>query len=189
MLHTWSLAVEEQFYLLWPAVIVGAARLRHARGIAVVVALVGLASLRGAEFYRTVDPGAVFYLMPFRMFELSSGALLAVSNPQRPRPSLAKTATVVGLCILAYVIARFDATTAQEHYWALLPCIATVLVIYGGSNSWSDPLLSNRVAASIGAISYSLYLVHWPVIAFYQHLQVAAVSTVNVNNVRRIPDA
>ena len=178
LLHTWSLAVEEQFYLLWPAVVVGASRLSQASGVASVVAIVGICSFAGAEFYRTADPGAVFYLMPFRMFELSSGALLAVINPQRPRPFLANLATLVGLCIVAFVIMRSDATTAQQHYRALLPCVGTIMVIYGGSNSCSNPLLSNRLAASVGTISYSLYLVHWPVIAFYHQLHGSDVSAV-----------
>jgi peptidoglycan/LPS O-acetylase OafA/YrhL len=177
LLHTWSLAVEEQFYLVWPAVVVGASRLRHTWGPSAVIAMVGVSSFLGAEFHRSADPGAVFYLTPFRMFQLSSGALLAVIDPQRARPSVAKLATLAGLCAIAYGVFRFDATTGQERYWALLPCVGAALVIYGGSNSWSTPLLANRVCRGLGAISYSLYLVHWPVIAFDHYLHGPAAST------------
>jgi peptidoglycan/LPS O-acetylase OafA/YrhL len=176
LLHTWSLAVEEQFYLVWPAVVVGASRLGRAWGLSAVVAVVGIASFLGAEFHRAADPGAVFYLMPFRMFELSTGALLAVIDPPRPRPSLAKLATLVGLGATAYCFVGFDATTAQDHGWALLPCLGTALVIHGGSNRWSTPLLANPVATGLGAISYSLYLVHWPVITFDHSLHGAGLS-------------
>ncbi|MGE3509525.1 MAG: acyltransferase family protein, partial [Vicinamibacterales bacterium] len=171
LLHTWSLSVEEQFYLLWPAVVVAASRFGRSRALAAVVAAIGIASFAGAELFRTSDPGAVFYLMPFRMFELCSGAVLSALNPQRPRQQFAQLATAVGLSVVAYCAIRFDAHTAQQHYRALLPCVGTVLVIYGGSNSWSSPLLSNRLVLGVGAMSYSLYLVHWPVITFYRYVR------------------
>ncbi|HXK09475.1 MAG TPA: acyltransferase family protein [Vicinamibacteria bacterium] len=170
LLHTWSLAVEEQYYLLWPAVVVLAARFRGTRAVLAVVAAIGAASLVSAELLRPSDPGAVFYLMPFRMFELCAGGALATVNPPAPRPGRAQLATMLGMAAVLYSVARFDATTALHHYWALLPCAGTVLVIYAGENRWSTPLLATSAATTIGTISYSLYLVHWPLVVFYRYL-------------------
>lgn len=177
LLHTWSLAVEEQFYLLWPAVLILTCRVGKARSVLWIVSAIGVSSFASAEILRTVDPGAVFYLMPFRMFEMCAGAVVAVLDPDRPRSRLAQLATLTGLGVIAYSVARFDARTTQLHYWVLLPCLGAVLIIYGSRNRWSEILLSNRIATRIGAISYSLYLVHWPIVVFFKYGRTAEIPT------------
>jgi peptidoglycan/LPS O-acetylase OafA/YrhL len=167
LLHTWSLGVEEQFYLLWPAFVVLAARFGGARAVMAMIAAVGGVSFVSAELLRTASPGAVFYLMPFRMFELCAGAVLVASDRGPPRGVWARIATLGGLALVLYAVAGFDATTSGRHLWALLPCVGTVLVIDAGWNRVSAPLLANRVATFLGTISYSLYLVHWPAVVFY----------------------
>jgi peptidoglycan/LPS O-acetylase OafA/YrhL len=177
LLHTWSLSVEEQFYLFWPAAIVCASRLGRSRAITAMVISIGTASFVSAELFRTAHPGAVFYLVPFRMFELCAGAVLAVIPRQRHSHQLsAQLAMIAGLSAIAYSVIYFDSATSLRHFWSLLPCIGAALVIYAGNTPWSGLLLSNRFMTAVGTISYSLYLVHWPIVAFYKYRSSATIS-------------
>ena len=140
-----------------------------------MVFIVGTASFVSAELFRTGYPSAVFYLVPFRMFELCIGAGLAFMPEERRPPLWAQLAMITGLCAVAYSAIYFDAVTPLRHIWALLPCIGAALVIFAGNTPWSGLLLSNRLATGVGTISYSLYLVHWPIIVFYKYVRSEAI--------------
>lgn len=174
LLHIWSLSVEEQFYFIWPTLIVCAYRLRKLRPLAVAVIVIGAVSYIVAEMVRPWDSGAVFYLMPFRMFELCTGAALA-AIPMSRHPLWAQISMIVGLSLLTYSVMYFDSATSLRPLWALVPCIGVALVIYAGDAPWSSFLLSHRLSVAIGTISYSLYLVHWPIVVFYRYGQSAAL--------------
>lgn len=172
LLHLWSLAVEEQFYVVWPVTLLllfkllGGGRYLFA---AVLVALVlGLAvSEYGAVNYRA----AAYYLMPTRAFELLIGAALAfvpLSLLDRV-PRLARVVLgLVGLGLILYGNVVFTEATWFPGLNALFPCVGTALLI--AFTRAEDPLLGKLVASKravgIGKVSYPAYLWHWPIIAF-----------------------
>lgn len=170
LLHLWSLGVEEQFYILWPAVAVVAWRLKQRFWMAVAL-LAGVSFAVGLVL--TVQaPVAGYFLLPARAWELLAGALLALRVQRRgplfPRGGrLADVAAGLGftLCLAAIVV--IDKTRAFPGWWALLPVSGAVLMIAAGERAWLNRvLLANRVMVAIGLISFPLYLWHWPLLAF-----------------------
>ncbi len=180
LLHTWSLGVEEQFYLVWPALIVLAA----SRGFTLwsLVAIVGVASFAAASLFRNSDPQLIFYMMPFRMFEFAAGAgVLAVEERWARAPKLANAALgAVGMGLLACACFRLDGNTPWPSVWTLAPALGTSTLILAGARGGWRALLANGAFRFIGRISYSLYLVHWPLIALYRYYAVAEPSALEI---------
>lgn len=168
LLHTWSLGVEEQFYLFWPFIIL----LAHRRGIAVNVIIgLGLLSLLVTSLLLPHDPAAAFFLTPFRISEFAIGAILGYKAliDTQPRNWIAELTTLGGLGLIAYAVLTYSHDTPFPGLTALAPCIGAAALLYGGRARLAGRLLDNRVFVKIGLISYSLYLAHWPVIAFYRY--------------------
>jgi peptidoglycan/LPS O-acetylase OafA/YrhL len=168
LLHMWSLAVEEQFYFFIPIALF--VLLRYARRFAIPILLaVALASLGLSSVLTNVAPTANFFLLPTRAWEMLAGTLLALSSP---RPihgrSVREGIAVVGLVLMLAPVFLYDEGIAFPGLSALPPVIGTVLVIYAcdGGPSIAKRLLSLAPVVWIGLISYSLYLVHWPLIVF-----------------------
>lgn len=169
LLHTWSLSVEEQFYLIWPALLVVFLRYASAKLLPVLFLLLGAASLYANRSF-VGDPGAIFYLTPFRVFEFAiGGALVSTRTIQTPPKWLLEAAVAVGLALITYAAISFNETTIFPYRAALVPCLGAALVIYAGRARWLGAILRNRVAVGLGLISYSLYLVHWPLLVFYSY--------------------
>lgn len=164
LLHTWSLGVEEQFYLLWPLLLLVARTGRWFRLLAVVLFLLALGF---AEWLSHAAPAAAFFLAPFRIHEFVIGALLATSVTPCVRGGVkADAALVVGLALIAVAIFGFGARTAFPGLNALVPCLGAALVLWAGAASRWAWLLSNPVSVYLGRTSYSTYLVHWPLVVF-----------------------
>lgn len=183
LLHTWSLGVEEQFYVVWPLLLVLVMRRRRwALGI---IAAVGLGSFvlnalwLDAGVGITGDPvAAVFYLMPFRIFEFAIGASLLWLIPRiRPRAWLADALLLLALAAIVVPVVVYDEAT-QFPYWAALPpCLGTAVAILVITTSRLAPvLLANRAAVGLGLISYSVYLVHWPLVVFMRYADLQPLS-------------
>lgn len=167
LLHTWSLGVEEQFYLVWPALIIALWSAATRFALAAIICL-AFASLVVAEAYLGRDPSAAFFLMPFRVFEFAAGAILCFIprlNPTR----VADFLYVVGLILLVYSCVELNASYPMPGLLSLLPVLGTMLCIATGA-SRSARLLGIAPARFLGDISYSLYLVHWPIIVFWKYL-------------------
>jgi peptidoglycan/LPS O-acetylase OafA/YrhL len=168
LLHTWSLAIEEQYYVLFPVALLLLWRFGRAR-VEVVLWVGTLASLILAHLLAGRSPAATFFLLPTRAWELLLGALTASYLFHRgpPNTRLAPALGVVGLAMLCTSILVFDEHTPFPSAYALLPTLATVLIIVcARPGTAAGALLSTTPLVAVGLISYSAYLWHQPVLAF-----------------------
>ena len=166
LLHTWSLGVEEQFYLLYPVLLLVLVRLprRWATG---GLCMVAIASLGGAIHFLPGHEVAVFFLSPFRAWELVAGALLARGVlPEITSARGREIASLVGLAGILLPVALYTSQTRFPGLAALPPVLGTVLLLHAGGSGPSRirSALQLRPLVFVGLISYSLYLVHWPLI-------------------------
>ena len=170
LLHTWSLGVEEQFYLVWPTFMVMLFALGKRVWLIAGIAIISLVSLAAAELWLAKDSSAAFYLAPFRVYEFGIGALLVFVYEKKPATPIAlELLLLAGLGLVAYSMLAFDEHTPFPGFSALVPCLGTALIIYAGQAERVGALLRNPVSRYLGLISYSLYLVHWPVVVFYKY--------------------
>jgi peptidoglycan/LPS O-acetylase OafA/YrhL len=174
LLHTWSLSVEEQFYLvLAPLLLVIWRKRRPAPPSMAPVAVLAAASFGGCLWLSRTDPSAAFYGLPTRMWELLAGSLLAFSGraDQRwQRPWLREATVLAGLALILASILWLAGQPGFPGPFPLVPCLGTVLVLLAGGNSRVAAIaLTHAPGRYIGRISYSLYLWHWPVIAIQRH--------------------
>ena len=166
LLHTWSLAVEEQFYIFWPAIVALLAT-RSRRAIIVGLAMVSATSLAFAIWLTPRDMTAAFYLLPSRAWEFGIGGLLAALPVERRTPRWAKQVIGVGGGLaLLYCFNAYRQLIVFPGVHALLPCLGAAALILAGPATLSGWGLSLSPVRFLGRISYSLYLWHWPVIVF-----------------------
>jgi peptidoglycan/LPS O-acetylase OafA/YrhL len=170
LLHTWSLAVEEQFYILFPLILMALHSVSRGR-LLLTLSLLCAASFAASSYSASAYPEAGFYLMPMRFWELAVGALLALAGTQlRLAEKMSALAAAAGVAMILVAVFHFDVTTPFPGFAALLPCAGALLILLAG---WSSNPASRVLAAGpfvfIGKISYSLYLWHWPVLVFAQY--------------------
>ncbi|HWA00961.1 MAG TPA: acyltransferase family protein [Caulobacterales bacterium] len=171
LLHTWSLAVEEQFYIFMPIAMYLAHRFLKQRWL-LVFGPVALASLALSCWLMQVGPTANFFLLPTRAWELLLGALLALSPPQALRGKWSNEALgLTGLALIGFAVFAYTPATPFPGYTAIAPCLGAALLIYVGAarQTWAGRFLSTKPMVAIGLISYSLYLVHWPIAVFTRY--------------------
>jgi len=177
LLHTWSLAVEEQYYIFFPLLMVLLMRhVRHWRWMLFAVLLISF-GLNIAYIER--KPDVAFFSLPTRAWELLCGAMLAVlpARKHAVRPWLAQSVGAAGLGAVLLAVFTFDRGTVFPGWAALLPVLgATALIWSGGQGStWAGQLLSARVFVWIGLLSYSLYLWHWPVYVYANAISIDGI--------------
>jgi len=170
LLHTWSLSVEEQFYLIWPAFMVGLATLGHRSWILLGIFLSSVVSLLGAQWMHLLDPAAAFFMMPFRIYEFGMGGLLVwLVKRKLTNPWVLEAILLFGLSAVGASFLLYREWTVVPGWMGLIPCFGAASIIYAGQAPRLGWLLSNPVSVYIGRISYSLYLVHWPIVVFYRY--------------------
>lgn len=176
LLHTWSLAVEEQYYILFPLFIMTIWGLARSK-TAVALALLAVLSLLTAEWGTWHHPEAAFFLLPFRLWELALGALSSVylsEHHRRFERGIAQIGSLVGVSLILWAIFVFDKNTSFPGFYALAPTVGTTLVIvFASANTLVGSLLSSRLLVGIGLISYSAYLWHQPLLAIARYRSVA----------------
>jgi peptidoglycan/LPS O-acetylase OafA/YrhL len=174
LLHTWSLAVEEQFYILFPLLLtVLSSRLKHWRMALFGVLLVSFGLSLWAVSHH---PEKAFYLLPMRAWELLAGAMLAVApaHTWRLKPMAAQGLSLIGMGLILLAVFGYDRTTPFPGAAALLPILGVLALILanGHRQTWVGQILSSRVMVGLGLISYSWYLWHWPVFVFASYASV-----------------
>lgn len=171
LLHTWSLAVEEQFYLIYPFILLLLHRYSQ-KSKAIILTTIAVLSFAASEYGIRHHPSAAFYLLPTRAWELLVGALIWFLPV--PTRLASPVVGVLGWASLSTILACgwfFTSSTPFPGLYALLPTGSTAVFIYAHSNSQSSAstILSVPLAVFVGLISYSLYLWHWPLLAFWTY--------------------
>lgn len=173
LLHTWSLAVEEQFYLGYPFLLV-LLHLLGRRAMVTMLAALAIVSLVVSQYGVIHYPSATFFLLPTRAWELLIGGLIWFIPKQRlSKPWLSSSVSWLSLAAILVAGWFYNSTTPFPGLTALVPCIATAAFVYFNSNRLSFPAaaLATKPVVFVGLISYSLYLWHWPILVFLRYLQ------------------
>lgn len=168
LLHTWSLAVEEQFYIVWPVLLLLAANGGKSRTVGLTIAAT-VCSFIASVWWLPRNPDATFYLPHTRAWELLVGAVLAVQLvPGLQQRWLRSAVATAGLAAILFSIKFFNQGLPFPGASALVPVLGAAAIIAAGTggNSWVGQLLSLPPMVFIGKISFSLYLWHWPVMVF-----------------------
>jgi len=172
LLHTWSLAVEEQFYLLFPFLLLLLKRLGR-RCIVPTILVLGGASFCLSVYCSYRHPSANFYFLPTRAWELLMGAFLAAipSQQRASKPWLAEALSAAAVLAIIAAVFCYDRETRFPGITALLPCLGAALIIWANGHTLTSvgKLLALRPVVFIGQISYSLYLWHWPALVFAKY--------------------
>ena len=174
LLHTWSLAVEEQYYIVFPAILFLISKHLKNRLVLCLVVIFSVSLLTGI-FDVNTDPHKAFFVTEGRVWELLIGSFLALNIfPSVKNNIVNNVYSIVGLIFILSSIFFFDKETLFPGLSALLPTLGAAFIIYSGMEGSGDlivnKLLSSKVMVFVGVISYSLYMWHWPLIVFSKHL-------------------
>jgi peptidoglycan/LPS O-acetylase OafA/YrhL len=177
LLHTWSLAVEEQYYVLFPLFLMLFWKFGKL-WILVTLGLVFVASLAVAQWAAYAKPAAAFYLLPTRGWELLIGAFAAFYLSQSNRKDFGKGLSEfggwLGVALILYTVFAYSKTTPFPGFYALVPTIGTVLIIlFATQQTTVGKFVGNKAFVGVGLISYSAYLWHQPLFAFARQIGVS----------------
>ncbi|THJ17385.1 MAG: PAS domain S-box protein [Nitrospira sp. CG24B] len=177
LLHTWSLGVEEQFYMLFPIFLMLAWRLGR-KTIVGLLTIVALLSLALAVYATDTKPAVAFFLLPTRGWELAMGSLIAFYLEGKARdqfpPALNQALSLVGFGLIAGAALTFTKETPFPGFYALVPTVgAGLIIVFGSPETFIGRLLASRVFVGVGLVSYSAYLWHQPLLSFARHRSLA----------------
>jgi peptidoglycan/LPS O-acetylase OafA/YrhL len=183
LLHTWSLGVEEQFYLVYPLLLFAFYRFSARKGALFFLWLLLAGGLAANSLVLNADRTAAFYLAPLRFYEFALGglgsSLAGLAFRGRLAGMLPSLGSLAGLVLIFYSAVTFGFFTPFPGVNALLPTVGALLVILAGGSAVATWLLANPVMSWLGKTSYSLYLVHWPLIVLYRNFFGSLLSLVD----------
>ena len=182
LLHYWSLGVEEQFYVAFPLFVLGCAKFAP-RLLAPGIFIVAVFSFSLAEFSMRTSPAAAFYLAPQRAWELMAGSILALPNfPFPMRRVICEPIAAIGLGLILFSVRLYGPTTPFPGVTAGMPVIGAALVLLGCERAQTvvGRLLGTNPLRFVGLWSYSIYMVHWPLIVFCRQVWPDAGAAMNV---------
>ncbi|WP_089536776.1 acyltransferase family protein [Escherichia coli] len=177
LLHTWSLSVEQQFYLIWPLIIFAA--MKSGRKLAVsLIVIAGVMSLFASQMMTKINPTQNYFMMPYRIFEFAVGGILFFIPNDKARNKLISTILfLIGVALIFYSAFNFDKSTPFPGLNAMIPVIGSCLCILFSKHTPAGYLLRNKLFVSIGIVSYSVYLIHWPLLVFYKYYIFRPINT------------
>lgn len=168
MLHTWSLAVEEQFYVIFPLILILFKKISP-KILLLFITILVISSLGLSEWESKAFPSRNYYLLSTRAWELGVGSILALSIDYRKNANgwFAQLASSLGLLLVLFAIFSFDETTPFPGLWALIPVLGAALIIaYARAQTLVGKVIGSKFFVALGLISYSAYLWHQPIFAF-----------------------
>lgn len=174
LLHTWSLAVEEQYYIFFPLLILLAWRFGK-RGMVALLALIAFASFALCLWASENAPDAAFFLLPMRIWELAIGAFIAFyrfrNEVRNVRGWAGEMLSLAGLLLIVVAFLTYSSAISFPGFYALVPTLgAALLILFATPDNWVGRFLATAPMVGIGLVSYSAYLWHQPVFAFLRHL-------------------
>jgi peptidoglycan/LPS O-acetylase OafA/YrhL len=178
LLHTWSLSLEEQYYVVTPLLLILIARFCQRKYLRIVVPI-GIASFAACVYWTTENQPAAFYMLTTRGWELLIGSILAIATiPRVSSKAAMQTLATFGLVLILVSMFLFDDQTVFPGAAAALPTLGTAILIYTGTTDATlvNRALSLRPLVFVGLISYSLYLWHWPIIVYSNYLKGVALT-------------
>lgn len=171
LLMAWSLGVEEQFYILFPLLMILLQRVRR-KSLLAVFGVITVVSLAACWAITRRSPSAAFYLLPTRSWELAAGVLLAIYEDRRDRLDLygkqrfADAVSWIGIVLIGIAVFRFDANTAFPGLAAVLPVLGSAMLLASPASWFNRWVMGSAPLVFVGQVSYSLYLWHWPLLSF-----------------------
>ena len=183
LLHTWSLAVEEQFYIFFPLLLVGINRFFKRKYLPWIVSI-GIISLFASFWGVYNQPSAAFYLVPTRAWELLAGSILTLRVISPPQSNFIRSLlAIVGLSLIFYSVFFYTKLTVFPGHNAIAPVLGSALIIHSGIEGSSSigKLLGLKPLVFTGLISYSLYLWHWPLIVFAKYMLFRELTVLEVS--------
>ena len=178
VLHTWSLAVEEQFYLLAPLFVFLIARTRRNHFL-LFLCLTSFASFASVILFSESHPAAIFYLLPFRAFELLAGVILAAVENEPYVKSISRRLPSVGLILALLILfiscANFEARDTFPNVTVLPIIMSTIAIIVYAKARLAKIILGNKLMVTIGKLSFSLYLYHYPVLKLAETYELRSI--------------
>jgi peptidoglycan/LPS O-acetylase OafA/YrhL len=179
LMHLWSLAIEEQFYLVFPPLLWLIWKFEKRIGVILIAIIVTSFTANMVEIHH--NPTMAFFFPQFRLWQLLAGATLAWFVSKKPEPPHGPIPpgliSLMGLGLICFAVFRLSPGMSYPNEYALAPALGTVLLIAAGEQAWVNrALLSRRPVVWLGLISYSLYLWHWPLLSFVHIVESAMPS-------------
>ena len=177
LLHTWSLSVEEQFYIFWPFLLVFLFKyLKDRHALYYIIILTMLSALSSIVMLK-IDKSAAYYLTPFRVFELMIGGVLVwIEKANYRYDKLKSICFSLSIIVLLSLFFIYDKNISFPGINAFFVAVLVAFIIFSSNSSAGKFVLASKMMVYIGLISYSLYLAHWPIMALYKYYVMESLS-------------
>ena len=172
LLHTWSLGIEWQFYLLWPLILMALNKFTKNNNLLNLKLIISILfiSLIISQFFIKIDQKTAFYSLFSRIWEFCCGAVIVLLSKQNIK---LKTTSLNAFYCIGFTLIIISMFLVPQNYFpgifAIPVCLGTAIIIFAGATSSDNKILSSSILQFFGRISYSLYLIHWPIIALYKY--------------------